>query len=212
MGEKGACRPQSRSKNSRDRRRLHWMTASATPALQGLVTLQRHVFVGRRVGMPGYQAKSGFPDPGADPVNDAKLPKMRVDCVLVHEQLDLVQRRFALFGVELGRLFLEERVDIWIAAIDVGAALRHECFKTCGGIAEAAARSLDQVLQPLLTVALIEGRPLERPQLGADAHRLQIVDHRLGEIGECAVARIVAGIEAFRIPASASSSFALTGS
>ena len=97
------------------------------------------------------------------------------------------------------RLLLEQRVDVWIAAIDVGATLGDECLEPCGGVAESAAGPLDEVLEPLLGEPLEESCPLERPQLGADAHGLKVIDHGLGEIGERAVTEIVAGIEAFGI-------------
>ena len=42
---------------------------------------------------------------------------MREGRPFVQELLDLVQRRFALLHIELGGLFLEQRVDVGIAAV-----------------------------------------------------------------------------------------------
>jgi hypothetical protein len=61
----------------------------------------------------------------------------------VHELLNLSKRRLALSDIELGRLLLEQRVNLRIAAIDIGATFRDECLKTRGGIAEGAAGPLD---------------------------------------------------------------------
>src|SRR5215467_3831858 len=165
-----------------------------------LLALQRHVFVRRGKGMTSYQGETRFADLGADTMNGSVLPQMHVDSALVHELLDLAKGRSALFGIELSRLLLKERVNLWIGTIDVGATLCDECLKTRGGVAEGAAGPLDDVLEPLLSVPLKESGPLERPQPGADAHCLEIVDHSLREIGEHAVTEIVASIKALRIP------------
>src|SRR5215510_3021004 len=167
-----------------------------------LLTLQRDVFVRRGEGMTSNQGETRFADLGADTMNGGALPQMHVDCALVHEFLDLAKSRFALFGIELGRLLLKERVNLWIGTIDVRATLCDECLKTRGGVAEGAAGPLDDILEPFLSVPLKESSPLERSELCADAHCLEIVDHSLGEIGERAVTEIVASIKALRIPCS----------
>ena len=95
----------------------------------------------------------------------------RVDRALLYELLHLLQHRRALLGVELGRLLLEQRIDVGVAAVGIGAALHHERLQARGGVAEGAAGALDDVLVALLRVALEESRPLQRPQLGADADR-----------------------------------------
>ena len=61
---------------------------------------------------------------------------------------------------------------------------------------KAPLAALDDVLEALLRVALEEGGALERPQLGADADRLKVVDHRLGDVGVRGVAVVLAGVEA----------------
>src|SRR6516162_4481456 len=134
--------------------------------------------------MPSYQAEPRFTDPGTDAVNDSKLPKMREDCVLLCELLDLEQERFALLGIELGCLLYEQCIDIWIAPVDIGTTLGDECLKTRGSVTESAAGSLDQVLKALLTVALIESCPLEWSKPGANSDCLKVVDHGLGKVGE----------------------------
>ena len=51
--------------------------------------------------------------------------------------LHLVQDLLARFAVELGRLLLEQLVEIGVAAIRVDAALHGEYFEAGGGVAEA---------------------------------------------------------------------------
>ena len=118
----------------------------------------------------------------------------------------------ALGHVELHRLLGEQRVDLGIVAIDIGAALDHERLQTGRGVAERAGRALDEVLQLLLAVAAEEGGALQRTQLHANAGFLEVVEHRLAEIGVGGVAVIVAGIEALGNPASASSFLAFARS
>ena len=55
--------------------------------------------------------------------------------------------------VELRRLLGEQRVDLGIAAIDVGAALDDERLQPGRGIAERAGAALDEVLELLLAPA-----------------------------------------------------------
>src|SRR6516165_3430673 len=105
-----------------------------TPML--LLTRQRHILVRRRVDMARNQTESGFPHPGADAIDGGLLPKRREDRALVDELLDPVQRRFAPRAIELARLLLEQRVDVRIVAVDIGAALHNEGFKPRGSVAE----------------------------------------------------------------------------
>src|ERR1700692_714702 len=51
------------------------------------VACQRHVLVGRRVGVARDQAEPGFLDARAVAVDEGLLPKMRVDRALVDELL-----------------------------------------------------------------------------------------------------------------------------
>src|SRR5713226_9511132 len=164
-----------------------------------LLARQRHVLVRRRVAVAGDQAKPGLAHPRAGAVDEGLSPNRRVDCPLVHELLDLVQRRCAPRAIELARLLLEQRVDVGIAAVDIGASLDDESFKPGGGVAERAALALDEVLEALLRIALEEGRPLERPELGPDADLLDVVEHGLGQAGVRAVAVEFAGVEALRV-------------
>jgi hypothetical protein len=87
-------------------------------------------------------------------------------------------------------------VDLGIVAVGVGAALDGEGVEPGRRVAERAGRALDDVLQLLLGIGGEEGGALERPQLHADAGLLEVVDHRLGEIGVGGIAVVVAGIEA----------------
>src|SRR5262249_11026583 len=87
---------------------------------------QSKVFVRARIGLSGDEPEPRFLNPRAEAAEERLLPQRRVDRPLVHELLDLVQRRRAPRRVEFGRLHGEERVDVGIAAVDVGAALGDE--------------------------------------------------------------------------------------
>ena len=115
------------------------------------------------------------------------------------ELLHPVKDGFAALSVHLPRLLLEQAVEIGIAAVDVGPAIHQEGLEARGGIAEGAARSLDEILELLLRVATEEGHPLEGTELHADAHGLQVVGHRLAEIGVGGIAEVLPGVEAVGI-------------
>src|SRR4029077_15868164 len=84
--------------------------------------------------------------------------------------------------IQFGRLLLEEVVDLRVAAIGIGTALDDEGGETGRGIAEGAARALDDILKPLVAVRLEKSRSFKRAKLGADARRPEIVDHCLAEV------------------------------
>src|SRR5262249_60671734 len=107
-----------------------------------------------------------------------------------------MERRFAPRVVELRRLLREQRVDVRIAAVGIGAALRDECLEAGRGVAEGAAGAPDQVLETLLRVSLEEGRALQRSELGADAGLFGVVERSLFEGGIRCVAEILARLEA----------------
>src|SRR5262249_548812 len=80
--------------------------------------------------------------------------------------------------------------------VHIDAALRHEGFEARDGVAEGAALALDDVFEALLPVALEEGRPFERPELGPYAHLLEVVEHRFGEVRVRAIPVVFAVVEA----------------
>src|SRR5215470_15374597 len=86
------------------------------------LTRQREVLVGTRIGVAGNEPEPRFLDPRADAAEERLLPYRRVNRALVHELLNLVQRRLAPCVIEFGRLRGEQRVDLGIAAVYVGAA------------------------------------------------------------------------------------------
>ena len=105
----------------------------------------------------------------------------------------------AIIPVHLAGLLLDEALEVGIGPVGEGAAGGHEGVEAGGGVAEGAARRLDDVPELLLAVLQDEGRPLQRAQLGADARRLEVVDHRLPEVGVGGVAVVVARVEALRV-------------
>src|ERR1051326_1662188 len=124
---------------------------------------QREILVGTRIGVAGNEPEPRFLDPRADTAEERLLPQGRVDRPLVHELLNLVQRRRAPCRVEFGRLLGEQRVDLGIAAVDVDAALGDASLEPCRSVAERTALPLDEILQALLGVAL------KKPRARADA-------------------------------------------
>src|ERR1043166_2599827 len=148
-----------------------------------LLALERHVLVGRRVAVAWDQAESRLANPGTDTVDEGLPPKRCVDGSLVNELLDFVQGRGAPRAVEFARLLREQRVDVGIAAVYISTAFCHEGLEASRRVAEQTALALDEIPEALLGVALEEGRPLERPQLAADTHLLEVVEHGFGEAG-----------------------------
>ena len=70
--------------------------------------------------------------------------------------LHLVQDLLAAFRVEFRRLFLEQLIEVRVAAIRIDAALHGEYFEARRGVAERSAAALDQVLELLLGITLPE--------------------------------------------------------
>src|SRR3990170_2624568 len=167
----------------------------AEPA-RGLLPLQRDVLVGRRVGVAGDEAEARLLDARPHAVQEGQLPDGRVDNLIQDELLHLVQDGLAALPIQLGRLLLEEAVDVGVAAIDVVPAGDREGLETRGGVAEGPARPLDEVLELLLPVPAEERRPLERAELHANPRRLEIVGDGLAQVGVGGVAEVIAGIEA----------------
>ena len=89
----------------------------------------------------------------------------------------------ALLVVEFGRLLLEQRVDIGVAAVDVGAAFDDKRIEAGRGIAERAAAGLDDAWNFLLAYPSKKAARSSGRSLAADADRLEIVDHRLADVG-----------------------------
>ena len=133
------------------------------------------------------------------PVDEGQLPDRHDHRLLVDELLDAVEDPLTPLGVPLARLLGDEPLDVGIGAVGERAAGRHERVEPGGGVAEGAARGLDDVLELLLAVLEDERRALEGPELHPDPDRLEVVDHRLAEIGVGAVAEVLPGVEAVRV-------------
>src|SRR5215472_7801966 len=172
----------------------------ASEAKQSLRALDRDVLEGGGVGEIGDQAEPGLADPRSHTIDEAELPDRRVDRPLGHDLLHLVEDCCELLVVELGRLLLVELIDVGVAAIDIGAALDDKGLQPGRGVAERAAAAEDQVFELLVRIGLNNGRPFERPELEPDPHRLEIVEHRLGDIRIGRVAVELAAVEAVEMP------------
>src|SRR5215475_9996387 len=92
-----------------------------------------------RRGMAGDQAEPGLLHARTLTVDECQLPDRDVHHLLMHELLDPLQERLALLAVQLGRLVLEERVDVRIAAVHVGAPRDDVRLQTRRRVAERAA-------------------------------------------------------------------------
>src|ERR1700750_2878151 len=148
-----------------------------------LRTFHRDVLIGGRVGKQRNPAEAGFADPRADTVDEGDLPDRPIDRALDHELLNLEQHGLALGAIQLARLLAIEIVDVRIAAVGEDPALNQVGFDARRGIAERAGPGLDDALVLLLLELLDERRPLDRPELGADADGQQIVDRDLAHVG-----------------------------
>src|SRR5215467_704456 len=148
-----------------------------------LGAFDRDVLEGSRICEPRNQAEPGFSNPPPDAVDKGELHQRRIDCPFGHQLLHLVQDRRTLLVVELSGLLLKERVDLGVAAIGVGPTLDDKRGEPRCGAAEGGAGGLDDpLLELLVRVPFEEGGPLERPQLGTDAHCQEVVEHRLTKI------------------------------
>src|SRR5262245_64252666 len=169
------------------------------PDARSLLSLELQVLVRRRVGVHRDQAKPGLGDARPDAVQPTQLPDGRVHDLVVHELLDLDEDRLALLPVQLGGLLLEESVDIGVAAVGIDPLRVHERLQARGRVAQRRGAAPDQVAKLLLTILGEEGRPLERPQLYADADCLPVVGDGLTHAGVGAVDEVFAAVDAVRV-------------
>src|SRR5204863_1063457 len=126
----------------------------------------------------GDEAETRLGHARTERVDEAELPDRRVHRLVVDELLDPVQRGFAAGAVERGGLLANEPVDVGVASIDVRSGADREHLEPRGRVAEGAADAVGQILQLLFLVGLEEGGTLDRPELHADADRLQLAYER----------------------------------
>src|SRR5690349_4287891 len=69
----------------------------AAPVLAGF---QRDVLIRPGISKAADQSEAGLADPGTHCVDEGKLPDRGDDCALIHQLLDLEERRLALFVIE----------------------------------------------------------------------------------------------------------------
>src|SRR5215471_2676579 len=98
--------------------------------------LERHVFVRHRIREAPDPAEPRLAHARTDAPDAGELPDRRDQRALVDERLHALQDRGALGAVELADLLLEQRVDLRLRAVDVGAALDRERLQTGRGVAE----------------------------------------------------------------------------
>src|SRR5262245_31655681 len=124
--------------------------------------LELHVFVGPRERKAGDEPEARLRDPRTKAAHGGELPDRSEHRLVVHELLDAVQGRLAALAVELRRLLPEEAVDVGITAVHVGAAGHDERFEASRRVAERGTRAQHEILERLLDLSLVVGRPLER--------------------------------------------------
>ena len=90
---------------------------------------------------------------------------------------------FDFMGVEFDGLLLKQLIKVGIAAVDIGAAFDDKGLEAGRRVAEGAAAAPYNILQRFLGVSLDIGRPFHRPKPDPDAHRLEVVEYRLADIG-----------------------------
>src|SRR6266436_10218620 len=136
-----------------------WILVQHQSALDG------HVLIRPRIGESRNEAEPRLTDARPERIHKCQLPYGRVDRLVVYQLLHLVQDCLAPLGIQFGRLLLEQVVDLRIAAIGIGTALDDEGGETGRGVAEGAARALDDILEPLVAVRLEKSRSFARAQL-----------------------------------------------
>src|SRR6059036_3087754 len=161
--------------------------------------LEPQILVRRGVGVVGDERQARLLHAWPVAIEEGELPDRRDHRLLVHELLDPLERRLALLPVHLARLLAEEPVDVGIAAVDVGAGGGDERLEAGRRVPEGPGAALDDVPELPLPVLGEEGRALERPELGPDADRLQVIHDGLREVGVGHVAVVVTGVEAVRV-------------
>ena len=111
-----------------------------------LCALDRDVFVRPGVGEILDQIEPGHADPGSDAVDESQLPDRRERPTCRAPAAAFSEDRSPSLMVEFRGLLRTQRVDVGIAAIDVGPAFDDEGVEAGGGIAERTAAALDEVL------------------------------------------------------------------
>src|SRR6476646_10766906 len=130
----------------------------------------REVFERRGVGKAGDPVEARLADPWANAVQEAELPDRRVDRLLVNQLLHLAEDRRAFVVIELVRLLRVQRIDVGIAARGEGAVLDDKGGEPGRGLAEGAARRLDDPLAIFLRgITGEESGALDRFEFRADA-------------------------------------------
>src|SRR6516225_11140853 len=99
------------------------------------MALQLHVFEGRHERIPGDESDPRFLDPRSNAAQSPDLPDRREHRLVMDRLLDSLELRRAPLGVQLGRLFPDEPLDIGIASISVRTARGYKGFDSCGCVA-----------------------------------------------------------------------------
>ena len=102
-------------------RRSSWSATSAELRACTSALLEPDLLEGRRPRIGVDQHQRGLLHPGPDAARPDVLADRPEPHPLVDELLDLVQHRLPLAAIGLQRLLLEQRVDVGIAAVGVGA-------------------------------------------------------------------------------------------
>src|SRR4030095_10616593 len=119
---------------------------------------------------------------------------------LVDELLDLVEQCFALAAVGFSRLLPVERLDVTIGAPGVGALALHGVGQPRGRVAEVSHRAHADAVELLAAPGRLDGGPLHRAQLHANAARAEVADDRLARREVRRIRIEVSAVEAVRVP------------
>src|SRR5713101_2149527 len=118
---------------------------SATAPL--LSSLDRDVLVGPGVSEGRDEVEPGLADTRSERIEEGELPYRCVYRLVVDELLHLGQDPRAPVLGQFDRLFLEEFVDVGVAAVGIGAVLDDKGREPRCGIAEGTAAPADDVLE-----------------------------------------------------------------
>src|SRR5262249_2265776 len=151
-----------------------------TSASSTLLRLELDLLIRRRPRIVQDESEARLGHARTVPTQGGELPQWEIHGLVVDQLLDAVQERLALLWIELGRLLLEEVVDVGISAVRVRAARGREHLEPGGGVAGDTTQAVDEVAELLLLIRGQEPGALDWPQPRLDSDRLQVVEDRLG--------------------------------
>src|SRR5215475_10774029 len=162
-------------------------------------SLEPDVLIGRE-GVHRNGVDGMVRDPRPYAMQGPKVEDRRKHHALHRELLYAVQQVLPLGPVALRRLLLKQRIDVRIAPIRIGPLGIDKRLNARRRVPGSSGAGSEQAAQLLLAPGGVKGCPLHGHHLGANAHRVQIIDHRLPQYEGRRDRHQIAGLEAVWIP------------